>query len=57
MAHDDRSIGTFLNKVALYLEAIPSTLHWDAATDGDLLSIRDDLLVKVNQTKYLFTLK
>lgn len=57
VAHDDRSIVGFLNKTALYLESLPTKQHWTADADADLLSIRDELLVKVNQTKYLFTLK
>lgn len=57
VAHDDRSIVGFLNKTALYLESLPTKQHWTPDADADLLSIRDELLVKVNQTKYLFTLK
>ena len=57
VAHDDRSIVSFLNKTALTLQRLPTKLHWNADTDADLLSIRDDLLVKVNQAKYLFTLE
>ena len=43
-----REYSTFLNK------EVPK--HLNPETDTDLLNIRDDILGKINQTLYLFTL-
>ena len=47
MSFLDNMINYFLNKIPNYL---------DSKIDSDLLNLRDDIVGKINQTKYLYTL-
>jgi hypothetical protein len=53
---DDRKIETFLQKAIDYLtNDLPKQL--DAKKDTDLLNLRDEILVDINQALYLFSLR
>jgi len=52
---DEKTVVTLLNDFESFLKnELPSYLH---ESDTDLLNIRDEILGKLDQTKYLFTLE
>ena len=53
--YTDQSMVEFLDKFVNYLTKDVFAHIKD--TDADLITIRDDMLASVNQTKYLFTLR
>lgn len=54
LALDDKSVHKFLEDGVKFLQhELPKSLKKD---DVDLLTIRDDMLATLHQTKYLFTL-
>lgn len=55
-AHDERSIVPLINRAISQMNSMPVTLKL-TASDTDLLTIRDEIIAKLNQTKYLLTLE
>ena len=53
--HTDASIINYMKEACVYLSnELPAVL--DVAVDSDLLNIRDEVLAKINQVLYLFSL-
>jgi len=53
--NDDHGMSLLDNMIKYFLKEFPKYL--DPAVDTDLLNLRDDIVGKINQTKYLYTLR
>jgi hypothetical protein len=53
--NDDHGMSLLDNMIKYFLNEFPKYL--DSKVDSDLLNLRDDIVGKINQTKYLYTLK